>query len=268
MRYLPGTISLNEGRDYPVLSLVLHSRFIEHQQLFDLLRLEHCESSRQAFDHRVKRLASHDLLRTQTINFVGRVYSITPSGLAPLIRKGECYSLGPREKQSATPGTAALMHALGVNDIRVRLQRTGMLLRWLPESMIRSRNEFTSIGYAKDYDAITTISLANQTFEVALEYERTAKSSRHYAWIEERIEAEQQLDHFLYLCASFDLMMFVASRFHTNRKRVYFALLQDFLADPMAARVKMGRSALQSSLGATLIESKEITNRNMPFAVT
>jgi GTP-binding protein HflX len=37
MRYLPGSIALSESRDYPLLRIVLHSRFITHKQLYELM---------------------------------------------------------------------------------------------------------------------------------------------------------------------------------------------------------------------------------------
>ncbi len=40
---------------------------------------------------------------------------------------------------------------------------------------IRAKNELTSSGYAKDYDAIVTVRLNERLVSFALEYERTPK---------------------------------------------------------------------------------------------
>jgi hypothetical protein len=265
MRHLPGTIALSEGRDYPILRLVLHSRVITHEQLFQLLTLESYGSSRNAFSNRVLRLVKHGLLKAHNTSFVGRVYSITTSGLAPLIRTGECYTLGPNEQGELADPIAAC-HAVEINDIRLGFRRTGLLVRWMPESRVRSRNELTNIGYLKDYDAILTLRLNQRTCEIALEYERTAKSTQHYAWIRKRMEAEPELKHFLYLCSNFDLMMFVANRFRGCRKRVYFGLLREFLKDPMNTEVIMGESIIQTPLASALYESEINENQNIRFA--
>src|SRR5437899_5273717 len=98
MRFLPGSIILSESRDYPLLRIVLHSRFITHKQLYDFAQFETFEPSTKSFNNRVLRLVKHGVLRSQKLTFAERVYSITASGLAPLIRRGECYTLSINEK--------------------------------------------------------------------------------------------------------------------------------------------------------------------------
>ena len=53
-------------------------------------------------------------------------------------------------------------NALELNDIYHALKRTGMLVRWTPESNIRSRNDLTHIGYVKDYDATIAVRLGHK----------------------------------------------------------------------------------------------------------
>ena len=266
MRHLPGTIALSEGRDYPILRLVLHSRFITHKQLYELLTLEYVESSNDAFSHRVQRLVKHGLLQAQNVSFAGRVYSITSEGVAPLIRFGECFTLTPSDGEQQDH-TAAMGHFLDINEIHLSLKRKGLLARWIPESMVRSRNELTNIGYLKDYDAIITMRLNEGTWEMALEYERTAKATQHYAWIRKRMEGEPELKHFLYLCSNFDLMRFVADRFRDCRKRVYFGLLREFLNDPPSTGVVTGGSITPTPLAKMLAASKDKANSNPRFAI-
>ena len=62
MRYWKGSIALSSTRDYPLLRHVLQSGFVTHNQLFELLKLDYCVSSRKAFNNRVLRLVKHGLL--------------------------------------------------------------------------------------------------------------------------------------------------------------------------------------------------------------
>jgi len=88
---------------------------------------------------------------------------------------------------------------LELNDIHLALKGTGELVRWTPESDIRSRNELTNIPFVKDYDATVVVRIDGREYRFALEYERTPKSRRQYLVIRKRIEAETECEHFLYL---------------------------------------------------------------------
>ena len=56
MRYRKGTITLSDTWDYPLLRRVLHCVFVTSTQLYEFMKLDHCASSRNAFDNRVRRL--------------------------------------------------------------------------------------------------------------------------------------------------------------------------------------------------------------------
>ena len=49
MRYPRGSIQLNQSRDLPLLRQILHSEFVTHSQLFEFMKLSHCERSRTSF---------------------------------------------------------------------------------------------------------------------------------------------------------------------------------------------------------------------------
>jgi hypothetical protein len=117
---------------------------------------------------------------------------------------------------------------LELNDIHLALKRTGIFVRWTPESDIRSRNEFTDIGYVKDYDATVAVRLDNREHRFALEYERTAKAKRHYQRIWKRIEAETDPSHFLYLTPNHDLLSLLMRLFRDCPRQVHFGLRSDF----------------------------------------
>jgi hypothetical protein len=262
MRYLKGTIALSETRDYPLLRRVLHSSFITADQLYEFMRLEYCASSRKAFENRMRRLLAHKLLTRHAISAMNRgtVYSISPAGASVMIGRGEFYSQSPG-KTEANGGH--MQHALELNDIHLALKRTGMLVRWTPESDIRSRNEFTEIGYVKDYDATVDVRIGGHEHRFALEYERTPKAKRRYEAIRTRIEAETEFRHFLYVAPNNDLLAFLRNQLHHCRRTVHFGLRQDFLANGLNFSVRTNRSPISTAFSDALDGADRLPGRRV-----
>lgn len=251
MRYRKGTIALSETRDYPLLQRVLHCGFVTSAQLYEFLKLDYCASSRNAFDNRMRRLVNHKLLVRHELPAMNRgvVYSISEAGASELIGRGEYYS-GSTDCDKQPPGH--VHHALELNEIHLALKRTGMLIRWTPETDIRSHNEFTQTGYWKDYDALVSVRVGDQECRFALEYERTPKSKRQYKMIQSKIESEGSVAHFLYLAPNYDLLLFLVRRFENCRRPVYFGLSKDILAHGLGLSVRNNRSAVSTTLRAIL----------------
>ena len=251
MRYLKGTIALGETRDYPLLRRVLHSTFVTGDLLFEFMRLEYCASSRKAFENRVRRLVAHSLLVRHQIWDMNRgvVYAISPAGASELIARGEYYSGSP-DRVEAIGGH--VRHALELNEIHLALKRTGMLVRWTPESDIRSRNELTDIGYGKDYDATVELRIGGQEHRFALEYERTPKAKARYDAIRKRIEAQTQLRHFLYIAQNHDLLTFLRGRFQECSRAIHFGLYRDILTDALDVPVQANRGSTTSRFSEVL----------------
>ena len=251
MRYRKGMIALSEVRDYPLLRRVLHSSFVTPAQLYEFMKLDYCASSRNAFDNRIRRLLEHDLLVRHEIPTMNRgvVYSISRAGASELVGRGEYYS-GSTDISKESNGH--VQHALELNDIHLALKQSRTLLRWTPESDIRSRNEFTGVGYVKDYDAVVAVRIDEQEYRFALEYERTQKANRRYHAIQTRIQAETDVRHFLYLVSNYDLLLFLVKKFAGCRRFVYFGLRQDFLSDGFCLPVQSNHSPMSITFRAVL----------------
>ena len=127
-----------------------------------------------------------------------------------------------------------------------------MLVRWTPESDIRSRNEITEIGYGKDYDAVVAVRLDGHEHQFVLEYERTPKAKRRYEDIRTRIEAETEFRHFLYLVPNYDLLLFLVRAFEGCQRPVYFGLLREFLAETVSLSVQSNRSPVSTTFRVVL----------------
>jgi hypothetical protein len=187
VRYWKGSIALSPIRDYPLLRQVLRSIFITHGQLYEFMRLQYCATSRNAFNNRLLRLVKHDYLVRDEVPFrtEGYVYSISARGAAELAGLGEYYTGLPRRPVDGQL-PKAVYHAIDLNEIHLALKRSEQLVRWTPDTEIRSRNEFTDSGYEKDYDAVVTVRSDGKERTFALEYERTAKARKEYLKIRKR----------------------------------------------------------------------------------
>jgi hypothetical protein len=236
---------------------VLHSGLITHSQLFQFMRLDHYSSSRNAFNNRVLRLVKHGLLFRHELPFINReaVYSVSSVAASDMAGKGEC-GARPIDHLKSSEGQGHLHHSLDLNEIHLALKRTGALVYWTPETEIRSRNDLTTAGYWKYYDAVVVVRLAGQDCRFALEYERTPKATRQYLSVRERIEQETSIAHFLYLMPNHDLLWFVADKLSQCRRAVHFGLLKDFLQLTLALPVRRNGSPVSMTLASVLTHGR------------
>jgi len=158
-----------------------------------------------------------------------------------------------------------LHHSLELNEIHLALKRTGSLVYWMPETEIRSRNDLTSQGYSKYYDAVVVVRLGGHDCKFALEYERTPKAARHYFDIRQRIEQEVSVAHFLYLVPNYDLLWFVADRLSECKRAIYVGLLQEFLQQTLMLPVRRTGSPVSMTLASVLTQGKEAQRTGFLF---
>jgi hypothetical protein len=229
MRYSKGAIALGQGHDFPLLRQVVRSQFVTHSQLFEFMRRGGYERDRRVFDWRLRRLVNHGVvvkLETAALR-AESIYTISPSGSLFLQGSGECFVPLPSPR-GARDRELKVMHAVELNDLRLQLLRAGMEILWVGETEIRSRNELTPFGFAKDYDALVTVALDGRSARFALEYERTPKSRRHYTEIAKRLESERAVERILYLVPNRDLLSFVAGFFWRVELPLFFGLTQSW----------------------------------------
>ena len=187
------------------------------------------ESSRSTFNWRVRRLTKYGLIARHTVPSAGKafVYSITPAGELELAGIGEQFLTTPA-KPDRNDKELQVAHSLELNNIHLSLLRADLLVRWVPEIQLRSRNLSMGVRNGKVYDAIVTVRLDDRDATFALEYERTAKSEGLYAEVRNKFEAEQDLDRFLYLASTEDVLKFVSWQFRNSKRNVCFGLLADW----------------------------------------
>ena len=193
------------------------------------MQLGQYESIRSTFNWRVRRLAAYGLIARHTVPSASKasVYSITPAGELELASTGEQFLTTPG-KPGRNEKELQVAHSLELNNIHLSLLRTGLLARWVPEIQVRSRNISMGVVNGKVYDAIVTVRPEERDVTFALEYERSAKSEREYAGIRDKIESETDIDRFLYLTSSEEVLRCVSWQFRNSKRHIYFGLLGDW----------------------------------------
>src|SRR5487761_147174 len=273
MRYPKGSLQLNPSRDLPLLRQILHSEYVAHSQLFDLMRLNHYEHSRKSFDWRVRRLVDRALVRRQTTpNCTGEfVYSVASSAAVLLQGEGEYCLLG-RHRFNGNEAERSVPHAIGLNEIQLTALRAGLLVRWIGSLEIRSQNELTAFGFAKDYDAVVTIRTDIGERRFALEYERTPKPAKRYRAIAASMNEEVHVNRLLYVVANYDILRFVSGFFANTDFPVFFGLLADWhshlLDMPVLDAVTKRAFPFRRALNGSTLEVETIaaaTNYPLPF---
>jgi len=228
MRYWKGSIHLSASQDYPLLRQVLRSEHVTHSQLFEFMRLSSNERSRQSFAWRVRRLVLHGLVKQHRTKWFGGepVYSLSQEAAQGLQGLEEycLVSAKPREGE----GTNDILHAVELNNIHLSLLRAHVPARWIPTTEVRSMNQLTGFGYAKEYDAVIEVRVNGNARKFALEYERTRKAKTDYTQIAKDMTQEERVSLILYLAANYDLLKFLIDEFWGASRRVVFGLVREW----------------------------------------
>jgi hypothetical protein len=121
-----------------------------------------------------------------------------------------------------------------VEVFEVQLRRAGVIGLWQYETEIRCENDFTTSRYRKD-DAIVTFGLNGSSARVALEYERTCKSTSEYERICAELNRETRISTFLSLARSLQLQGFLVHGFRLTTRRLYVGVALEFCSNPLQA---------------------------------
>lgn len=238
MRYAKGSFVITTDGDIPLLRQVRNSRFISHQQLFELLQYDALVSCRGTFNWRIQRLLkTHYIERLEAVSWRGSpIYSIAQNGLIELESQGE-FAIALQSRSRQMPDRTQVFHALELNAIRLSLARSAMLITWQSDVEISSKNMVSSVPYQKDYDAIVKIWVGNEVREFALEYERSLKNRRQYERVRAAIEAERRIGCILYLTADSDLLLAILYQLTPVSTRLGFATARSFREQLLATSV-------------------------------
>jgi hypothetical protein len=242
MRYEKGSIAISVGQDLPLLRQVLESQFVTHDQLFQFMRHGCYELKRSSFNWRVLRLVRKGFLDRHS-NRASCVYSISSAGASFLAASEEYCPVLRRQNRF----NSSYDHALELNELHLGLIRQGILERWTSEVAIRSRNELTNDGYAKDYDAVIAANMRGNVATFALEYERTPKKPSDYLRIRGFVERETHVPQVLYVVPNTHLASLILNCFSGISAELRIGLATDFsrsLIDMPVTDARTGRQHL------------------------
>jgi hypothetical protein len=137
---------------------------------------------------------------------------------------------------------------------------------------IRSQNELTAFGFAKDYDAVVTARTDIGERRFALEYERSPKPAKCYRAITACMSQEVHVNRLLYLVANYDILRFVSGFFTSAEFPVFFGLVPDWHAHLLEMQVLDGHGKrafpLRQALNGSLEKAESIrtvTSYSLPF---
>jgi len=134
-----------------------------------------------------------------------------------------------------------MQHYLELAEIRAAFRRAGVLRDWTSDPEIRSINQSIDVPLAKDYDAIADVEWETRTYRIAVEYERSLKSSERYRDVVSAIAGERQVRMVLYL-SSADLLYQLKAEFDRQHFPVALATSRSFCFNPLAARLYLTRA--------------------------
>jgi hypothetical protein len=234
MRYLRGTIEISDRADLPILRLVYRAGHLTKRQLYESVYAGLGEGMWDSFRWRVRRLAQHEFLDEMRVAGIGPVFSLGINGQLflqgkepTIVERSSRTKLGNRRDQ--------IWHDVEVFEIQVALRRAGVIGLWQFETEIRCENDFTTSGYRKDYDAIVTLAVSGSSARVALEYERTCKSTSEYERICAELNRETRISTFLYLARSLQLQGFLVHGFRMTTRRLYIGVAHEVCNNPLQA---------------------------------
>ncbi len=229
MRYPKGTFVVNCDHDIPLLLQVRNSRFITHQQLFELMVNSGREYSRKTFNWRVKRLVDFKCISICDGNF-GKgalIYRVARGGLLQLEDHGH-FATVLNSRTEHLPHVSQIHHALELNAIHLALAHADTLATWKSEVEIASANTLAAAPLAKDYDAVVNVWNEETLACFALEYERTLKSARQYDKIRQALESEDRIGCVLYVTAGLEMVDHLAQELSGIPKRLAFTTSPEF----------------------------------------
>lgn len=232
MRFPPGTISVSPEADLPLLRTVHRAGHLTVHQLYSALHGVREKRLWDGLTWRVGRLVRHGLLDATAIaGLKSTALSLGDGG--ELYLQSQEQSLVERGRRTRTAKRRhQIWHDVEFFDVQLALRRAGVVANWIPECEIRAANDYTADRYAKDYDAVVTFQCNAAEVTLALEYERTPKSSAEYERICAEIALDRKVYDVLYLAPNRELKLFLLHAFRNTRSRIMVADARAFAQAP------------------------------------
>lgn len=243
MRYAKNSLVVSPERDIPLLRQVRNSRFVSHNQLFDMMSYQGIDHCRSSFNWRTRRLvrSGHLSICEGVFGAGSVVYRISKEGLVLLEHHGH-FTTVLHSRTEHLPHPAQVFHSLELNSIQLAFAHQNLLAGWLSEIEVASFNTISLAPYQKDYDAIVDVWIGDRKTCFALEYERTLKSSKQYERVRRALECERQVGCVLYLTSGVEILVHLVHEFESVNMTLAFANATDFARLLLETTVITGRN--------------------------
>lgn len=252
MRYRKGTVIVSLEADLPLLRLVHRAGHVTFSQVYRSLFATKEKRLWDTLSWRIRRLVAQEfLLKTLAPGFPEAVLSLGENGEL-FLQSNEPFNVERGLRVRGSNKRHQIWHDVELYEIKLALSGAGVVRQWRSEAEIRAENDFTAMHYAKDYDAVVTFGCGGVIGTVALEYERTPKSSAAYAGICRLIDQEQKLTTVLYLTPNPELQRFLLLSLRTSRRNIVVGLAREFVTNPHRAELCDVRTAKIMNLGECL----------------
>ena len=248
---------ISEERDVPLLLQARNCTFISHDQLMKFALESGLEKSRRSFNWRINRFLAGRLLSSigRVLPYAGQVYTITRQGLSLLETFGEgLVSVSSGSETLANRLQAP--HFLELIEIRRSFKQTGILQHWQTDRELSSLNYVLGSPLVKDYDALAEVTWGPKVLRLAVEYERTLKTSARYQEIAKGIRDEDQVSAILYLTPTPDLVFTLSAAFKKPELPMLFTASRRFRSTGLATSVMFSYGTMRQSM--TVSEALEV----------
>ena len=244
MRYPKGSLVLSDTVDIPALRKVYQAGHATAWQLYRALNPVMDRNKWKSFLRRVGHLSEREFLVRMVVDGMDcSVFALGDEGARAL--QGRLSTIiESSSRNGRQQNRDHVWHDVELFEMHLKLRQAGVVSSWIYEPEIRADNELTSFGFAKDYDAIVTFKCGNKTGKVALEYERSPKSTKQYQRIAALLNAETKVSSVLYLVCNVQMESFLLNGLRGARCPVYVCQAREFAGTPTkAVLVDVARNA-------------------------
>jgi len=202
------------------------------RQIFRALGLPENKNKWDVFQRRMRQLAAKDYVKLiQIPDLDSLVLSLGAEGAA-MFRGTERTLVDTGGRGSREGRSDQVRHDVELFEMYLQLRRSKVVTGWQFEPEIRADNNYTTFGYAKDYDAIIDIRMPSRSARIAFEYERTPKTTTAYEHIGTVIGRDRRIDGVVYGVNNPQMESYLLHGLRNAAHRVFVTNARQFAADP------------------------------------
>jgi hypothetical protein len=222
VRYPKGSIVLSESLDIAALRKIYQGGHVTAWQIYRALNSVYDQSKWKNLLRRLAVLSDRNfLIRLVVGGMNDSIFALGQEGARAL--QGQLPTVIEAVAEDAQRvNLDQVWHDVELFELHLKLRQTDAVISW-------------TFGYVKDYDAIVTFKCGGRSGRIAIEYERSPKSTKQYQRIAELLDRESRIGSVLYLVCNVQMESFLLNGFRNARRPVYICQAQRFANAPAEA---------------------------------